>query len=39
MPRANRAAFIFTDTTYAIAIAKAKNMKKEIEKLGGTTLE
>jgi ribose transport system substrate-binding protein len=30
---------IFTDSTYAIAIAKADRMKKEIEKLGGTVLE
>lgn len=30
---------IFTDSTYAIAIAKADRMKQEIEKLGGTVLE
>lgn len=30
---------IFTDSTYAIAIAKADRMKEEIEKLGGTVLE
>lgn len=30
---------IFTDSTYAIAIAKADRMKKEIEDLGGTVLE
>ncbi|MDQ0455822.1 ABC transporter substrate-binding protein [Rhizobium paknamense] len=30
---------IFTDSTYAIAIAKADRMKAEIEKLGGTVLE
>jgi len=30
---------IFTDSTYAIAIAKADRMKKEIESLGGTVLE
>ncbi len=30
---------IFTDSTYAIAIAKADRMKKEIEALGGTVLE
>ena len=29
---------IFTDSTYAIAIAKADRMKKEIEDLGGTVL-
>lgn len=30
---------IFTDSTYAIAIAKADKMKEEIEKLGGKVLE
>lgn len=30
---------IFTDSTYAIAIAKADAMKKQIEALGGTVLE
>lgn len=30
---------IFTDSTYAIAIAKADKMKEEIEALGGTVLE
>ena len=30
---------IFTDSTYAIAIAKADAMKKQIEDLGGTVLE
>ncbi|MBX5084976.1 substrate-binding domain-containing protein [Rhizobium lentis] len=30
---------IFTDSTYAIAIAKADRMKKEIEDLGGAVLE
>ncbi|GAK72535.1 putative ABC transporter substrate-binding protein [Agrobacterium rubi TR3 = NBRC 13261] len=30
---------IFTDSTYAIAIAKADKMKAEIEALGGTVLE
>lgn len=30
---------IFTDSTYAIAIAKADRMKQAIEKLGGTVLE
>ncbi|WP_174803597.1 substrate-binding domain-containing protein [Martelella limonii] len=30
---------IFTDSTYAIAIAKADEMKKQIEDLGGTVLE
>ncbi|MEM1130474.1 MAG: substrate-binding domain-containing protein [Pseudomonadota bacterium] len=30
---------IFTDSTYAIAIAKADRIKEEIEKLGGTVLE
>jgi ribose transport system substrate-binding protein len=30
---------IFTDSTYAIAIAKADRMKEEIERLGGTVLE
>lgn len=30
---------IFTDSTYAIAIAKADRMKQEIEALGGTVLE
>ncbi|MCM2294610.1 substrate-binding domain-containing protein [Allorhizobium sp. BGMRC 0089] len=30
---------IFTDSTYAIAIAKADAMKKEIERLGGKVLE
>jgi ribose transport system substrate-binding protein len=30
---------IFTDSTYAIAIAKADKMKGEIEALGGTVLE
>lgn len=30
---------IFTDSTYAIAIAKADRMKKEIQDLGGTVLE
>ncbi|MCJ8507482.1 substrate-binding domain-containing protein [Rhizobium lemnae] len=30
---------IFTDSTYAIAIAKADRMKQELEKLGGTVLE
>ncbi len=30
---------IFTDSTYAIAIAKADRMKEEIEALGGTVLE
>jgi ribose transport system substrate-binding protein len=30
---------IFTDSTYAIAIAKADRMKETIEKLGGTVLE
>ncbi len=30
---------IFTDSTYAIAIAKADRMKEEIETLGGTVLE
>ncbi|WP_176085326.1 substrate-binding domain-containing protein [Martelella sp. HB161492] len=30
---------IFTDSTYAIAIAKADEMKQQIEKLGGTVLE
>lgn len=30
---------IFTDSTYAIAIAKADKMKEEILKLGGTVLE
>jgi ribose transport system substrate-binding protein len=30
---------IFTDSTYAIAIAKADKMKSEIEALGGTVLE
>jgi len=30
---------IFTDSTYAIAIAKADKMKTEIEALGGTVLE
>jgi ribose transport system substrate-binding protein len=30
---------IFTDSTYAIAIAKADRMKQEIETLGGTVLE
>jgi ribose transport system substrate-binding protein len=30
---------IFTDSTYAIAIAKADRMREEIEKLGGTVLE
>ncbi|WP_245424054.1 ABC transporter substrate-binding protein [Methylovirgula sp. 4M-Z18] len=30
---------IFTDSTYAIAIAKADRMKKEIEDLGGKVLE
>lgn len=29
----------FTDSTYAIAIAKAKKMQEVIEKLGGTTVE
>lgn len=32
-------AIIFTDSTYAIAIAKADRMKQEIEALGGTVLE
>ncbi|MEO0821902.1 MAG: substrate-binding domain-containing protein [Pseudomonadota bacterium] len=30
---------IFTDSTYAIAIAKADRIKEEIERLGGTVLE
>ncbi len=30
---------IFTDSTYAIAIAKAKRMEKQIKDLGGTVLE
>ncbi len=30
---------IFTDSTYAIAIAKADKIKETIEKLGGTVLE
>lgn len=30
---------IFTDSTYAIAIAKADRMKEQIEELGGTVLE
>ncbi|WP_062232632.1 ABC transporter substrate-binding protein [Aureimonas sp. N4] len=30
---------IFTDSTYAVAIAKADAMKAEIEKLGGTVVE
>ncbi|MEM7522865.1 MAG: substrate-binding domain-containing protein [Pseudomonadota bacterium] len=30
---------IFTDSTYAIAIAKADRIKEEIEKLGGVVLE
>ncbi|WP_337269205.1 substrate-binding domain-containing protein [Oryzifoliimicrobium ureilyticus] len=30
---------IFTDSTYAIAIAKANKIKETIEKLGGTVLE
>jgi ribose transport system substrate-binding protein len=30
---------IFTDSTYAIAIAKADRIKEEIEALGGTVLE
>ncbi|MEM7423140.1 MAG: substrate-binding domain-containing protein, partial [Pseudomonadota bacterium] len=30
---------IFTDSTYAIAIAKADRIKEEIENLGGTVLE
>lgn len=33
------AVIIFTDSTYAIAIAKAKKMKSVIESLGGTVLE
>ncbi len=39
MRAASPACVFFTDSTYAIAIAKAKKMKEVIEALGGTTVE